>query len=388
MICWSIFLPLICGASDGSDPLQIIIEAMGDTEKPEVQAALLKGVLDGLEGRRNLAAPLGWPELSQKLASSDNTVVRERARSLSQLFGDVDALSQAISLLKNTAADTDDRRATLSMLLNQQNKQASSLLKVLIDQPTMKLDAIRGYAVVENLEASSILLTRYQKLDSQQKRAVIETLASRKVYAKDLIEAIKTKKITRADVPAQVARSLRDLMGDQFTKVFGEVREVEKDRLQQLAEYKRLCNPEAMAKANAARGRAVYNKTCAACHKLYDQGGNVGPELTGSNRANLDYILLNSVDPSYDVPDAYKTVSVLTVDGRSVNGVLAEEDSTRIVLKTPEQPRLVIAKDDIELRKTSDKSMMPEGQLDQMAKQDVIDLIKYLRTTEQVETAK
>ena len=121
---------------------------------------------------------------------------------------------------------------------------------------------------------------------------------------------------------------------------------------------------------------------------LYGVGGKVGPDLTGSNRANLDYILLNSVDPSYDVPDAYRTVSVLTVDGRSVNGVLAEEDARRIVLKTPEQPRVVIAKQDIELRKLSAKSMMPEGQLDQMKPQEVLDLIKYLRTTQQVEMVK
>ena len=74
-----------------------------------------------------------------------------------------------------------------------------------------------------------------------------------------------------------------------------------------------------------------------------------------------------------------------SVDGRSVNGVLAEEDAKRIVLKTAEQPRVVIAKEDIEVRKTSPKSMMPEGQLDQMKPQEVIDLIKYLRTTQQVE---
>ena len=135
----------------------------------------------------------------------------------------------------------------------------------------------------------------------------------------------------------------------------------------------------------ASRGRVVFQKTCAACHMLYGEGGKVGPDLTGSNRANLDYILLNSVDPSYDVPDAYKTVSVLTIDGRVVNGVLAEEDATRIVLKTPEQPRVVIAKEDIDIRKVSPKSMMPDGQLDRMKQQDVLDLIKYLRTTRQVE---
>ena len=81
-------------------------------------------------------------------------------------------------------------------------------------------------------------------------------------------------------------------------------------------------------------------------------------------------------------------VLIQTIDGRLVSGVIAEEDATKVVLKTVEQPRLVIAKDDIETRKISEKSMMPEGQLDQMKPQEVRDLIKYLQTTEQVEMVK
>ncbi len=78
-------------------------------------------------------------------------------------------------------------------------------------------------------------------------------------------------------------------------------------------------------------------------------------------------------------------VLLQTVDGRILNGVVAEEDSQRVVLKTVEQPTVVIAKQDIESRKVSPKSMMPDGQLDQMKPQEVIDLIRYLRTTKQVE---
>ena len=100
----------------------------------------------------------------------------------------------------------------------------------------------------------------------------------------------------------------------------------------------------------------------------------------------LDYILLNSVDPSYDVPDGYKMVLIQTHDGRLLNGVIAEEDANRVILKTVEQPQIVISKDDIAARKVSTKSMMPDGQLEQMKPQEVVDLIKYLRTTEQVET--
>jgi putative heme-binding domain-containing protein len=380
--------PGVAGAVDETDSFALLVETLESSDDPSVQAALLKGMLSGLEGRRNVSPPQGWTKLSDKLAASASSTVRERSLALSQIFGDQAAVARALASVKDPTVEAGQRRSTLSLLLNQQNKDASDLLTSLIDDPAMTLDAIRGYAIVENKDAPSVLLTRYPKLEPQKQRAVIETLAARKVYAEALLEALKKKQISPDDIPTQVARSLGDLLGERFTKVFGPVRAVAEDREQLLTKYKKLCNPGAIAAANASRGRAVFQKTCAACHMLYGEGGKVGPDLTGSNRANLDYILLNSVDPSYDVPDAYKTVSVLTVNGRVVNGVLAEEDSARIVLKTAEQPRVVIAKEDIEVRKVSPKSMMPDGQLDQMEKQDVIDLIKYLRTTEQVELAK
>ena len=380
--------PGVANGTDETEPFALLVETLESSKTPGVQAALLKGMLSGLEGRRNVPAPKGWTKLNYKLAASESVAVRERSLALSQIFGDQAAVARALASVKDRTIEAGQRRSTLSLLLNQQNRDASNLLKSLIDEPAMTLDAIRGYAIVENKDAPSVLLSRFPKLEPGQQRAVIETLAARRVYAEALLEALQNKQVSRDDVPTQVARALNDMLGKRFTKVFGTVRAVAKDRTQLLAKYKKLCNPNAIAAADASRGRAVFQKTCAACHTLYGEGGKVGPDLTGSNRANLDYILLNSVDPSYDVPGAYKTVSVLTVDGRVVNGVLAEEDSARLVLKTAEQPRVVIAKEDIEVRKVSPKSMMPDGQLDQMEKQAVIDLIKYLRTTEQVEMAK
>ncbi len=380
--------PGVSHAMDDTEPFDLLVETLESSDDASVQAALLKGMLSGLEGRRNVAAPTGWTELRDKLAASENAAVRERSLALSQIFGDKAAVARALASVEDPTIEAGQRRSALRLLLNQQNKDASKLLKSLIGDPAMTLDAIRGYAIVESEDAPSVLLTQYPKLEPQQQRAVIETLASRKVYAEALLLALQQEQISREKIPTQVARSLDDMLGERFTKVFGTVRAVAEDREQLLAKYKKWCSPAAIAAADASRGRAVYKKTCAACHMLYGEGGEVGPDLTGSNRANLDYILLNSVDPSYDVPEAYKTLSVLTVDGRVVNGVLAEEDSARIVLKTAEQPRVVIAKEDIDERMVSPKSMMPDGQLDQMEKQEVIDLIKYLRTTAQVEMAK
>ncbi|MFK8115639.1 MAG: c-type cytochrome [Rubripirellula sp.] len=379
---------LPASAIDEAESFSLLVETLQTSRDSNVRAALLKGMLDGLEGRRNVAAPKGWAALNDKLSASDNASVRQNALALSQIFGDQSAVTRALALVKDSSSEVSQRRSALSLLLNQQNLEASKLLASLLDEPGMILDAIRGYSIVENQQAPAMLLDRYPKLVPEHKRAVIETLASRKVYADALLAAMEKGHVSNTEVPSHVARSLNIMLGNRFTKVYGKVRPVAKDRSQLLAKYKKICHPAAIADADESRGRAVFQKTCAACHTLYGEGGKVGPDLTGSNRANLDYILLNSVDPSYDVPDAYKTVSVLTVDGRVVNGVLAEEDAARIVLKTAEQPRVVIAKEDIERRQVSAKSMMPDGQLDQMEKQAVVDLIKYLRTTEQVEISK
>jgi putative heme-binding domain-containing protein len=377
--------PHVVKAIDESESLNLLVQTLDASDDPAIQTALMRGMLSGLAGRRNVAAPKGWSELSQKFASSDNSSTRELSTQLSQIFGDVKATQRALTMLQDPTAELNARRTALRSLLTQQNEEASSLLESLLDEDALQLDAIRGYAMVENATAPSVLLDRYEKMSPELRRAVIETLATRKRYAQALLDAVKGEAISRDEIPAHVARSLNNILGDRFVEVFGKVRPVAKNRERQIAKYKKIITPAELATADASRGRAVFSKTCASCHLLYGQGGKIGPDLTGSNRANLDYILLNSVDPSYDVPDGYKMVLIVTVDGRVINGVLAEEDAARVVLKTVEQPQVIVAKEDIETRSISAKSMMPDGQLDQMKPQELFDLIKYLRTTEQVE---
>ena len=375
-------------AASDADSLALLVKTLNSNDNPQVRAILMKGMLSGLAGRRNVEPPKGWKELSKKLTLSEHAEEQALFQQLSQIFGDAEATERALATVDDPNADVEARRTSLRSLLAQQNDQVSMKLEILLDDPAIRLDAIRGYASIENASAPKILLGRYTKFDESMRRAAIETLATRKGYAIELLNAIESGKIAREDIPAHVARSLDVLLGKRFVKVFGEVEDLSADRVKLLAKYKAMCSPEAMEKADASRGRAVFKRTCASCHLMYGQGGKIGPDLTGSNRANLDYILLNSVDPSYDVPEGYKMVLIQTVDGRLINGVVAEEDARRIVLKTVEQPQVVIAKEDIEARKVSSKSMMPDGQLEQMKPQEMLDLIKYLRTTAQVEIEK
>jgi putative heme-binding domain-containing protein len=130
-------------------------------------------------------------------------------------------------------------------------------------------------------------------------------------------------------------------------------------------------------------GRAVFAKTCAQCHKLFGVGGDVGPELTGSNRADLDYVLSNVLDPSALIGKDYLAHVVATADGRVLTGIIRAEDKDAITLVTANET-LTIPRDDIEESKPSNTSMMPEDLWTPLSDKEVRSLVAYLAGPGQV----
>jgi putative heme-binding domain-containing protein len=138
-----------------------------------------------------------------------------------------------------------------------------------------------------------------------------------------------------------------------------------------------------MKKADLSHGRATFAKTCGACHQLHGEGGKIGPDLTGSNRADLEYLLANLLDPSGIVGRDYQTTIVVTDDGRSIAGIVVEETPTSVTLQTPTE-RVTVSLDEIESRVLSPQSLMPENQLAQLSPEAARDLVAYLRHPTQV----
>jgi putative heme-binding domain-containing protein len=117
---------------------------------------------------------------------------------------------------------------------------------------------------------------------------------------------------------------------------------------------------------------------------MFGEGGAIGPELTGSNRANLEYLLSNVLSPNAEIQDAYKVVVITTRDGRTFSGNLAAENDRQVTLRLVGRDPIAINKADIQSRETTAASMMPTGLFDALSEREVIDLVGYLRTTEQV----
>ena len=152
-----------------------------------------------------------------------------------------------------------------------------------------------------------------------------------------------------------------------------------------VTKYRQLLTDEALGQADPRRGRAVFQKTCLQCHKLYGEGGQIGPDITGANRTNLDYLLGNILTPSAVIQDAYKMHVVLTDEGRVYNGILAGENERQIQLRVAgkDQP-VTIPKSAIESREIAPISMMPLGLWKNLTDAQVLDLVAYLRTPRQV----
>jgi putative heme-binding domain-containing protein len=150
-----------------------------------------------------------------------------------------------------------------------------------------------------------------------------------------------------------------------------------------IEELKAELTSEAISESDLSSGRALFQKSCASCHVLYGAGIKIGPDLTGSNRKNLDYLLENIVDPSASVGVDFRTVIALLDDGRVINGVVTATTERTLTLQSA-QETLTLDRESIESIRQSTTSLMPEGILQNLTPNQIRDLIGYLMSLDQV----
>ncbi len=210
------------------------------------------------------------------------------------------------------------------------------------------------------------------------RNAALGLLASRPAWGSLLLAEVEAKKVSAGSVPFEVVHrlSLHKELAERVTKQYGKVRGGDPEKRKR--EILRVAAAMKKGKGDVAAGKAVFKEACAKCHKLFGEGGDVGPELTGYERSNPVYWMENIIDPSAVIREEYMMFTVKMEDGRTLTGVVAGQDKTTVTLRDQEGRTAKLSRAKIEEMSASPVSIMPEGQLRTMSDQQVRDLFAYL----------
>jgi putative heme-binding domain-containing protein len=351
------------------------------------QGDILTGLAEALKGWRKAKAPASWAVLQKKLESATNPTVRDRARELNVVFGDGRALYEVKRLALDKNADLAARKSAVQTLIENRPADLRQICEQLISEQFVNAIAVRGLAQFDDPAIAEKLVKSYRQFHPTERVAVIDTLTSRPSFARLLLNEVAAGKILRSDLTVFHARQIRSLNNAELTKqlsdVWGELREPAADKRELIAKLKTRLTAATLATADKSQGRALFNTTCAACHRLYGEGGQVGPDLTGAGRDNLDYLLDNIVDPSAVVTADFRMAVATLRDGRVLNGVVTGKTPRTLTVHTLTE-NVTLERAEISSLEDSQLSLMPEGLLESLKETQVRDLIAYLMNPEQV----
>ncbi len=368
--------------------LNSLIESFA--QMPEGQASVVAGMAEALKGLRKATKPAAWDKFLAAMPSPDEATAG-KVRQLNVIFGDGQALADIRKVALDDGALMEQRVVALLSLIEAKEKDLRADCEKLLNVRGLSLEAVQGLTQFDDAAVARKIIARYPQLYPHERPQVIMALVSRPKFAAELLAAIEAGKIGREHLGPAAARQIRAFndakLNAQLGKVWGETRETSADKLKLVAELKARHTPETLAKADLGKGRAIFAGVCGQCHKLYGEGGALGPDLTGSGRHDINYLFENIVDPSAVVDAAYYLNSITLKDGRVLSGIVGAQTERTLTLRSVGQ-ETVIDKQDIAARQTLPVSLMPEGLLQAFTPEQQRDLLAYLMGNSQVPMAK
>lgn len=390
-------------AAAQDDTIEPAVAALMTTDLPR-QTLIMSEMLLSFEGRVGIRVPPAWQaaytRIREQSAQLDPTAataaerklhqsLRDQADQIAVIFGDQRVFGVMRRLLTDPDQDLPRRRQALDILVRGQDTATGELLltDAVLKTSELQSPAVRALVTLGTDHTSEVLLMRWKSFGETARSDVINTLVSRPAWAAALLAAVGAGQIPARDLQAYHVRQILEFRNPELAGLlkqhWGEIREPDADRRQLIAEWKARLTPAVLAAAHRGNGRRIFSRTCQNCHRLFGTGGEIGPDITGSNRADLEYILENLLDPGAVVGRAYRLTLLELKDGRIVSGLVQKETDSALTIQTIND-RIVVPVNQIEERTLSAVSIMPERQLDPLSRDEVRDLIAYLASPTQV----
>jgi putative heme-binding domain-containing protein len=316
-------------------------------------------------------------------ASQRLPLIQPLLRVLARL-GDRRAREQALALAANNSATPDLRAAMVTLVGEMADPSDAGTLLALT--ASTEPEAVRSAALTAlqsfpDAELEGLLAT-YPTMNAHLRGKTRDLFFSRKPWTREFLTAIDSGKIAATEVPVEELRTVAlhqdRQLDDLVRKYWGNITRGTPE--EKLADIRRFNNDLRAFSGDPIRGRELFKKTCEVCHRLYDEGAQIGPDLTGANRKDRDYLLVNIVDPSAVIRKEYLNYNLETTDGRALTGLIAEQSADQITLVAANAERTTVRRDQIKSLNESQVSLMPENLLNSLKPQELRDLFSYLQS--------
>lgn len=223
---------------------------------------------------------------------------------------------------------------------------------------------------------ADLLLDRWSQMTPSVRRSTIETLLSRPAWISRLLDAVAAKSVSPRDVDRSRIEWLLT-QSDETTvarlrQLFPADRRVARESI--IATFRSALN----ATGDAVRGRKIYQRVCAACHKRGEVGKAIGPPLNDTSRRSAETLLIDILDPNRQLKPLFQNYVLQTIDGRVYTGMISEETSNAVTLQQADGTTRVVLRLQIEKLKSTGVSFMPEGLEKSINQQAMADLLQYL----------
>ncbi|HEV2292806.1 MAG TPA: PVC-type heme-binding CxxCH protein [Tepidisphaeraceae bacterium] len=340
------------------------VAATGDAKHVERIAAALKS----MDGSPRFIIAGG---LVEGAAASD-TLDQVRPQ-LSDLF------RTAREMAEQTDTAAAERIAAVSFLAYADESVALPALLAALDDARSQQVQLAALAGLDRLSSNDVpkeILRRWSTMRPRVKSEAADVLIKRRGRAMALLLAMRQGgPVAASDLNSIQKRFLLTHANEDVKALANQVLSAPTATREAVMETFR---PALSLTGDPKRGHAVYQKLCISCHRLGDEGFELGPDLTTVRNAGREKLLMNILDPSREVQPNFLAYQIDTTDGDSVLGVLVSDTPAGITLRQAYGKETTIRRDKIKKMSSDGRSIMPDGLEAGMTPQDMADLLTFI----------
>ncbi|NND04961.1 MAG: c-type cytochrome [Saprospiraceae bacterium] len=354
----------------------------------ELGGILMNGLLEGLRGGDVMSLPQHLL-LSLKPFQASN----EGELAMSLRSKDPETIAQSLDIIRDGESPLAERLSYIKILGQLAiPTTVSGLLDVMRDAnapPTILKTTLSALNSFEQDSIARQILDDYPnhlRADEGVRLAALYTLVSRESWATQLLERIQyQKEIHKEDFTHQIVSQLKLIEEETFAEAVntlwpGTRLATDDEKEEQIIQIK---NAVTSYEGSPAQGKVLYGAICGTCHKLFDEGSEIGPALTGYDRQNVNYLALHIVDPNIDIREGYVNYEVQTKDGRVFTGIIRNRTANEVRLKPVGGEAVTISSDQIQEIRPLPISIMPEKLISGLSDEQVADLFAYIMSQPQ-----